>query len=90
MIPIEIGEQPRLARGPAEPLAGARAGSGRIQAHERGEPAEMAAGLLWRLPGERHAESAADQRGDVAKSHTLFSDGVMAPCSRAVLAHQSV
>ena len=89
VIPIEIGEQPGLTWGPTEPLAGARARSGRIQAREHGEAAEMSGGFLARLPGERHAESTADQRGDTSKSRALFCDGVVPPAPCAALERQS-
>ena len=59
-----------------------------MQARDRGEPTEMTGGLLARLPGERHAESAADQRGDTSKSRAFFCDSVVPPAPRAALERQ--
>ena len=49
----------------------------------------MTGGFLARLPGERHAESATDQRGDTSKSCALFCDSAVPPAPRAALARQS-
>src|SRR5215218_2487771 len=75
---IEVGEQSRLFRLPAQRCLRPRARAWNVHAGEPGKPAEMSGRLVRWNGDDGHAEPAADHFGDRLERNALIGDGVIA------------
>ena len=82
--PLEIGDEPRLSRLPAQQSLRLRARDRGVEADEGREPAEVAGGLRGGQRDDGDVHPSPDDLGDVASGHALFGDRVI-PGSRSSL-----
>lgn len=73
--PIEVRDEPGLARRPPQQFPGPRARGRPAQTEEVANKTKMAGCLLVGLGYHRDAEAPADDIGDFPRRHTLVGDG---------------
>ena len=76
MAVIEVLDQSRVGRCPAEQLLGQRARCGVVKQDGPGEIAEVAGYILRQDADGWQIQVAADGLGDLAERHALVGDGV--------------
>src|SRR5216684_74954 len=86
--PFDIGEEPRLAWAPSQPLLRARARGRNVDRKDAPEPAKMTGCLFERFGDDRHAQASADDVRDVSGGHALVGNPVKPGSRRTLLERQ--